>query len=764
MSVQVPGKEMKLPITADNLAIWVALACALAACVAYVVAWPTRRKDAPSSAASTARMLYYVSVGATLAASLYLMQCILSGNRFDIAYVYEHSSVRDGLLYRISSFWAGQQGSLLLWALLIGLVGLPIAKRLSGTSPLAMAFWCSVTSFLLALLVIDDPMRRFATSQPVLDGLGLNPLLKNPWMVIHPPVIFLGYALLCVPAAFAVQGLIEGDSERWARLCQPWALAGWTLMTAGLVLGMIWSYDVLGWGGYWGWDPVENASLVPWLFATALIHGLVFQRERRRNAAWNVVFAFATFLSVLYASYLTRSGVLAGGASVHAFGDTSSYSEMPIYLWLKWTPIAYVVLFVLLLATRRRVLPRSKGALETTSRDLALAVGLVVVCLFAAMVLVGTTYTTFAAKADLRPSFYTRMSIPLTIAILVLIALSPLLKWGGEKGHWSENLALWSGVAALAIVAGLAIVVGIVCLASQNATRTLFGWLLPEMRPGAHVPPLVPFGLFLMLGLSAVALLANWIPMTRLSLARCGAYLAHAGVALMIVGMIFSTAGRSKVLVLRSDDVPKRAFGTAYSFKSIRAGDNGKQEIIVIAERNGKQIAVPLSYSQTREGTIFFPHARSHFLSDLYIAPERINFDPITLKMVRQGGQLVSKPVPIPGTVATLALTGMTVETREVSLQYTKPGAKPVKMLVSQDKPTEVDGYALTFMNFVGGRAHGTMPEEVGASIGITGNGFGEVRIRVSTKPLINLLWIGTLLIFTGGNLAWDRRREENRA
>jgi len=493
-----------------------------------------------------------------------------------------------------------------------------------------------------------------------------------------------------------------------------------------------------------------------------LIHGLVFQRERRRNATWNVVLAFATFLSVLYATYLTRSGVLTD-VSVHAFGDTSNYLNMPIYVWLKWTPIAYAVIFIALLAARSQLLPSSKQPVATNSREMVLLIGLAVVCLFAVMVLVGTTYTTFAPKAELRASFYTRMSIPLTIAILVLIALSPLLKWGGEKGHWSENLALWSGVAALAIVAGLTVVVGITCLASQEAAKTLFGWLLPEMPPQAHVSPVVPFGLFLMLGLSAVALLANWIPMTRLSLARCGAYLAHAGVALMIIGMIFTATGRSKVLVLRSDDVPQRAFDRYYSFKNVRAGDNGKQEIIIIAERNGKQVAVPLSFTQTRDGAIYFPHARSHFLSDLYIAPEMIRFDRLTLKMIWHGGQLVPRPVRIPGTEATLALTGMTVESREVSLQYAKPGAKPVTVLVSQDNPTEVDGYAISFLDFVGGRAHGAMPGEVGASIGITGKGFGEAQIRVSTKPLINLLWIGTLLIFTGGNLAWDRRREENR-
>jgi len=689
------------------------------------------------------------------------MQCILSDHpRFDIAYVYENSAVRDGLLYRISSFWAGQQGSLLLWALLIGLIGVPMAKKVGKASPLLMGFWCSVLSFLLVLLVVDDPMARLSAAQPATAGLGLNPLLKNPWMVIHPPVVFLGYALLCVPAAFAVQGIIEGDANLWARRCQPWALAGWTAMTAGLVLGMIWSYDVLGWGGYWGWDPVENASLVPWLLGTALIHGLVFQRVRNRNARWNMAMAFATFLSVLYAAYLTRSGILSE-ASVHSFGDGSSFRQMPIYPWLKWVPIGYAALCVGLLAVRRRLAPRGEAKpVETDSRDFALIVGVVVVCLFAAVVILGTTYTTFSTKAELKPAFYTRMSIPLTVAILALIALSPLLKWGGEKGRWRENLTLWSGIYALAIVAGIAIVVGAISASFPGAAHAFLGWLLPESSAHSRI---VPFALVLMLGVAIVTLLASWVPIARSSLARCGAYLAHAGVALMIVGMIFSCAGRSKVLDLRVGGRSANAFGTSYSYDGTKPGRDGKEIIQLTARRNGKRLRIPLEMAKTRNGTIFFPYARSRFLSDLYIAPERIIADSVTPTMRLGNGEWIAVPARIPGDRASLAITGMTVELQQVTLEYMKAGEKPVKLVVGRDKPAKADGYTFSFVDFSGVGAHTGMPEQVGAVIGLHGKGFGETAVvRVSTKPLINLLWLGTLLIFTGGNLAWDRRREES--
>jgi len=748
-------------VTFDNLPIWLALVCAAAACAAYLIVWLVRRDEGPSPIRSAARVLYYVSFGATAAAALYLMQSILSGNRFDIAYVYENTSVGDPLIYRISSFWAGQQGSLLLWALLGGLVGLPLLKRLDKSSPLLMCFWCSVQSFLLVLLVVDDPMRRVVDLQPGTMGLGLNPLLKSPWMVPHPPVVFLAYALLCVPAAFAVQAIVEGEFTRWARSCLPWALIGWTAMTAGLVLGMIWSYEVLGWGGYWAWDPIENASLVPWLLCTALVHGLVFQRERGRNARWNVVLALATFVSVMYAMYLTRSGI-AADVSVHSFGDTKSYLTMPIYQWLKWVPIGYAALCFGLLVARFGVLPREKKALETDSRDFALAIGLIVVCLLALVVLVGTTYATFNPKADVEPSFYTRVSIPLALAVLLLTALSPLLKWGGEKGQWKENLALWSGLAALAIGVGIAIVVGIISLASTKASAVLFGWLLPDGQMQSRI---APFVMALMLVVSIVAVLASWIPLTRSSLNRCGAYLAHAGVALMIIGMILSSAGRSKVLDLELGGGPGRAFGYSFTYKGTRPEADDKERILVTASRGGRRFDVPLSYLRMGRETLFYPHARTTFLSDLYVSPEKMIADTITPTMLWGGSKWVSNPIDIPGAAASLALVGMQVDSKEATLLYAKPGARPVQFVVTRKRPAKVDGYTFVFKDFTSSGEHNVMPHVAGVVIGIRGRGFGESAvIRVSTKPLINLLWIGTLLIFAGGALAWDRRREEKAA
>ena len=473
-----------------------------------------------------ARVCYYICVASIGAACLYLLQSILSGNRFDIAYIYENSSAHDSLLYKISSFWAGQGGSLLLWALMGGLIGVFLLKKLERTSPVLMSFWCLIQTFFLVVMVVDDPLRKLAEFQMGMMGAGLNPLLKNPWMAIHPPIIFLGYALLAVPAAFALQALIDRDSSRWVTRCLPWALGGWVAMTVGLVLGMVWSYEVLGWGGFWGWDPVENASLVPWLISTALIHGLVLQRSRGRMVRWNVILAFLTFLSVMYATFLTRSGILSA-VSVHSFGRT------PAFGWLIGFPIAFAVICLGALIARWGVLSSEKKTLKASSREFALSSGLIVLCLFAVVVVVGTTFTTFNAKSGLDSGFYTRMSIPLAIAMLVLLTLSPLLKWGAESDRAKGNRPLRSGLGALAVVAGLGLVGGIISVVSPGTSRALFGWFLPEGSVESRIAAAM---VLLLLGSSIVALLSNASSLVRSSFSRCGAYVSHAGVAFLILG------------------------------------------------------------------------------------------------------------------------------------------------------------------------------------------------------------------------------------
>ena len=744
-----------IPISADNFLIYGALASACVACIAYLIAgFVGGSKDQEPVVSKIGRMAYYVSVGCAAGALLYLLQCILSGSRYDIAYVNDNSSLRDGLLYRISSLWAGQGGSMLLWAVFGGVIGLFLLRKLERSSPVLLSFWCSVQAFFLTLLVVDDPMRKLVDFQPGTMGGGMNPLLKNPWMVIHPPVVFLAYALLAVPAALAIQALIDGDASKWAKKCLPWAIGAWVAMTAGLVLGMIWSYEVLGWGGYWGWDPVENASLVPWLFSTALVHGLVLQRQRGRMMRWNIVLAFAAFLSVLYATFLTRSGILSQ-ISVHAFGDAENFRAMPIYPWLKWVPIGFSALCIGFLAARWRVMSsKEKKPLAVDSRDLAISVGVIIICLFALVVLVGTTFSTFSGGKDLQPSFYTTMSVPLALAAIFFIALSPLMTWGAGDGQsLKKGIGLTNALLAIGAVTVVAIMAVGMSLLSPGLAHRAFGWLASDTR--SHI---AAGSLLLLIGTALVALITAVMAGARSSLRRCGPYVAHVGVALVIIGIVFSATGKSSVIDLTEGGKPVHAQGYALSYQGRHHVSDEKDIMHVTVDRNGRRFNAPLTVVNSDRGVTMFPFIKNSVLSDLYVAPDKILSETITPYLSWNGKSWVAHPAAIPGSKAALALVGMSVEGRSVTMRYLKPGARPIEFKLGEREPAVVEGYAFAFRGFASSGKNSM--HSAGANVGVTGQGLSEIAVvRVSRKPLISLLWLGTVMIMVGGCIALTNRR-----
>jgi len=256
-------------------------------------------------------------------ASALLMASIL-GHDFRFEYVASYSSRDLPLIYLISSFWAGQSGTYLLWALLAALVGYVLFRKRSWEPAMVMAVYVPTIGFLLGLMLVPagNPFTMLDHAPP--DGRGLNPLLQDPWMASHPPLIFLGYAAMTVPAVLALVALLRRKDEPWVGPALRWSLLGFVGLGAGIVLGGFWAYKVLGWGGYWGWDPVENASLIPWIVVTALLHGLLVQKFSGALRRTNLVLALAGYLLVLYATFLTRSGVLAD-FSVHSFPQGDIY-------------------------------------------------------------------------------------------------------------------------------------------------------------------------------------------------------------------------------------------------------------------------------------------------------------------------------------------------------------------------------------------------------------------------------------------------------
>jgi cytochrome c-type biogenesis protein CcmF len=270
-----------------------------------------------SSPLLLARRLYYAFTFSIVLSSVLLMSRLLSHD-FRVSYVASYSGRDLPVYYLFSTFWAGQEGSFLLWLFWGSLIGLFVLK--SAKEQEAPVMIVNVASFIgiVAILVKQSPF-RFLAETPA-DGQGLNPLLQDPWMVIHPPVMFAGFASLSVPFAFAIAALWRKRWDGWVIRAMPWALFTFITLGTAILMGGYWAYKTLGWGGYWGWDPVENTSLVPWLFTAALVHGMFLQKARPRHRKVNLVLAVLAYACILYGTFLTRSGVLAD-FSVHSFVD-----------------------------------------------------------------------------------------------------------------------------------------------------------------------------------------------------------------------------------------------------------------------------------------------------------------------------------------------------------------------------------------------------------------------------------------------------------
>ena len=267
--------------------------------------------------AKNSNRLFNVSVLLGIAASV-MMLYFLFTNQFQYSYVSKYSAFHQPLIYNISALWAGQEGTFLLWAVMMGVMSLVLKKTLRGEDRFALGVVSTFSAFLYLLMVVKSP---FETVTPVpQDGQGMNPLLMNPWMAIHPPILFIGYAAAIFPFALALSALARRNYEFWNEHGFAWTLFATVMLGAGIIIGGFWAYEVLGWGGYWGWDPVENSSLVPWITLLALVHGLLLFKAKGAMQRTNLFLAIIIFLLVLYATFLTRSGVLAD-FSVHSFVD-----------------------------------------------------------------------------------------------------------------------------------------------------------------------------------------------------------------------------------------------------------------------------------------------------------------------------------------------------------------------------------------------------------------------------------------------------------
>ena len=471
---------------------------------------------------------------------------------FSIAYIFHHSNRDLPAPYKFATLWSGQEGSLLFWSLLLSAYGLVLRLRHKTDSRLfahASVIIAAVQVFFLLLL--NFAAHPFAIMQGSLpeDGNGLNPLLQYPEMVIHPPMLYLGYVGFTVPFAFALGALImRYPGEKWIHITRRWTMVTWGLLTCGIFLGAHWAYSVLGWGGYWGWDPVENASFLPWLTGTAFLHSVMMQEKRGMLKVWNMWLIFATFMLSIFGTFLTRSGVV---SSVHAFAQSSIGTWFVVFL-----SIILVVCGVFYVMNHEHL--RSEHRLESlVSRESSFLFNnlLFVVACFA--VLWGTLFPILSDwvqghKITVGPPFFNRVMIPVALLVLLLTAVGPLLCWGKTSVDSLKRNFLWPTVGALAIAAFL--------IATPVSWGSPFG-----MRPWhdiSYLYSLMAITLSALVAFTVISefirgghvisrhtgqnLFASMVHLAHRNTRRYGGYIVHFGVIVIIIGFAGAAFNQDK--------------------------------------------------------------------------------------------------------------------------------------------------------------------------------------------------------------------------
>ena len=525
-------------------------------------------------------------------------------NDFSVTYVAQHSNSLLPKPYQFAAVWGGHEGSLLLWVLMLALWSMAVAL-FSKSLPLDMvARVLSVlglisVGFLLFILTTSSPFERLLPA--ALDGRDLNPLLQDPGLVIHPPMLYMGYVGMSVAFAFAVAALLSGRLDAaWARWSRPWTVIAWTFLTFGIGLGSWWAYYELGWGGWWFWDPVENASLMPWLVATALIHSLMVTEKRGSFKAWTVLLAIAAFSLSLLGTFLVRSGVL---TSVHAF---ASDPKRGVFILIF---LAVVVGSSLSLFAWRAPRVTLGGRMELVSRESFLLANSVLLVVATGAVLLGTIYPLIIdalnmGKLSVGPQYFNAVFAPLLVPTVFLMVPGTIARWREAKVSEIVHALRFSGLASLVLAVGLPFVLG--------------GWSFGAM-----------LGIFLgaWVGLGTLQQVVTRLRKPgRIGLSFWGQNIAHFGMAVLVVGVTgVNSYEVERDVRMHLNDVVTIA---PYSFKLKSLGEvtgpNYKAVRADVEVRRGDEVIKILQPEKRRYFSSAMPMTEagidSGFMRDLYVS------------------------------------------------------------------------------------------------------------------------------------------------
>jgi cytochrome c-type biogenesis protein CcmF len=727
---------------------------------------------------------YYLQILFVTAALGYLYYLFFSHN-FAIKYVYAYSSTDLPFFYLLSAVWGGQEGTYLLWLFFSSLFGLGILYRARCYTAWGMFFHSLVHIFLIIVLFTLSPFKQLDMIAG--EGAGLNPLLQDFWMVIHPPVMFCAFAMAGVPFAIVLAALVKKDYSEWLKVSLPFTIITSFALFVANVLGGFWAYKTLGWGGYWSWDPVENTSFVPWVISIALIHGLLVERRSGALRRANLNTTAMIFFMIIYGTFLTRSGVLSD-FSVHSFVD----------LGVNGILIGFLIGFILLTS----VLFSVSGSRERTgrpldynifSRDFILFVGMVlfyilgiVVLIWSSLPLITRYFSSKPAAADI--ATYNSFAFPFAIIISLFLTFSPILSGPGFKQEKMRVKAFLTFGISL-IIAGLLYLLGAVdiimamtifiyigvallYLLGKVLNRALIlsfavgfiGVIIALVLGVRSIEYLIFIGAALAASVSHIGMIIRYVP-KRLELA--GAHLCHFGFGLMLVGILVSSAYSRNEQVTIPRGTQANAFDYAITYNGTAGSIQEKNnEILLTLERDGARIDARPQYFYTprMDGIMKKPYINKGLFYDIYMSPQDIQPIPENHGLILHKGE--SARVGDFGIKflkfdmsSHAASSGMSVGA-ELEVEYNGAIDTVTPRMVSN--PDAVDGGSPMVpspVKLFAGQNYDIRLEHVKAGMGAVAlsiPGLVEMGpqdrliLDVSIKPGINLLWLGTILISLG--------------
>ncbi len=756
--------------------IKIAFAASLLATVLYFIV----HKNPSEQVKRFARLFYEIAVAGVISASVLMIYFILN-HQFQYYYVWNYSSTDLPLPLLISTFYAGQEGSFMLWALYTGIIGLVLLRYTSkrGYEAEFMAVFSAIFSFLLLMLLVKNPFKpiweqfssellhvgaipstvtnfiwvdqaRSLWAQIPTEGKGLNALLQNYWMVIHPQILFSGFTSMSIPFAYAVSAMLKKDYVSWIKVATPWSVFGAMMLGTGIILGGYWAYETLGWGGYWGWDPVENSSLVPWLVCLASIHTMLAQRKNGTYIKTNFVLSMFCFILVLYSTFLTRSGVL-GDTSVHSFVDPG--------MWVYWLLLFVIALFTTmgfgLLFSRWKEMPVVPVRHSLISREFALFLGASSLVFASIFIVIGTSspIITNILKGKISavdPSFYVTTTLPLGIAIALLSGLGQLLWWQNSK---TETLLRQ-------------LLLPVILSASFTVVTFFMGAIHPMM--------------LIFIFASSFALFTNVIVGYKIIQGNpkmAGGSLAHIGIAIMFLGFVASSKYDTVKTLNLEQGKKVEALGYTMTYVGYQPMERGRFAFNVEVEKDGQKfIVTPVMFKEGEEGSLIRnPDIINLITKDFYVSPLSLEVPEANEVTIFKGKTETYEGMQIKYLDYTFTQTKEQGNYLVMDIEVTKDGKKEIIHPTMSNKGGQpvykeavLPNSGISFV--IKGMSPSKNEDEAKVTLTVNGVNNSSVSqdskketlvVEASVKPFINLVWIGTVALIGGFLITIIRRIKE---